>query len=81
MICTRKIKLLAGGMESQLRYQFLGPMNILKGADIQHRQVVLEVCSGRGYFTLPAARLIGDEGSIVAMDVLSGSVEQVSQKV
>ena len=56
-------------------------MNILKGADIQHRQVVLEVCSGIGYFTLPAARLIGDEGFIVAMDVLSGSVEQVSQKV
>lgn len=75
------IKLLAAGMESRFRYRFFGPMKILKGADIHPRQIVLEVGCGTGYFTLPAARLIGEQGCLVAMDVLSDSVELVSRKV
>ena len=75
------IKILAAGMESRFRYRFFGPVNILKGADIQPGQMVLEVGCGTGYFTLPAARLIGEQGCLVAMDVLSDSVELVSRKV
>jgi len=56
-------------------------MNILKGANILPGQIVLEVGCGTGYFTLPAAQLIGDNGSLVAMDVLSDSVALVSKKV
>jgi demethylmenaquinone methyltransferase/2-methoxy-6-polyprenyl-1,4-benzoquinol methylase len=75
------IKVLAAGMESRFRYRFFGPMNILRGADILPGQIVLEVGCGTGYFTLPAARLIGGQGCLVAMDVLSESVELVSRKV
>ena len=75
------IKLLAAGMESRFRYRFFGPLNILKGADIQPGQMVLELGCGTGYFTLPAARLIGDQGCLVAMDLLSESVGLVSKKV
>jgi ubiquinone/menaquinone biosynthesis C-methylase UbiE len=75
------IKLLAAGMESRFRYRFFGPVNILKGADMQPGQIVLEVGCGTGYFTLLAARLIGEQGCLVAMDVLSDSVELVSRKV
>jgi ubiquinone/menaquinone biosynthesis C-methylase UbiE len=75
------IKILAAGMESRFRYRFFGPVNILKGADIHPGQTVLEVGCGTGYFTLPAARLIGEQGCLVAMDVLSDSVELVSRKL
>ena len=75
------IKVLAAGMESRFRYRFFGPMDILSGADILPGQIVLEVGCGTGYFTLPAARLIGEQGCLVAMDVLSDSVELVSRKV
>jgi ubiquinone/menaquinone biosynthesis C-methylase UbiE len=75
------IKVLAAGMESRFRYRFFGPMNILKGADILPGQIVLEVGCGTGYFTLPAARLIGEKGYLVAMDILAESVEVVSKKV
>jgi ubiquinone/menaquinone biosynthesis C-methylase UbiE len=75
------IKVLAAGMESRFRYRFFGPMSILSGADIQLGQTVLEVGCGTGYFTLPAARLIGEQGCLVAMDVLPDSVELVSRKV
>jgi ubiquinone/menaquinone biosynthesis C-methylase UbiE len=75
------IKVLAAGMESRFRYRFFGPTNILSGADIRAGQTVLEVGCGTGYFTLPAARLIGEQGCLVAIDVLSASVELVSRKV
>ena len=75
------LKALAAGMESRFRYRFFGPDPILKGANILPGQVVLEVGCGTGYFTLPAARLIGDLGCLVAMDLLSESVKLVSSKV
>jgi ubiquinone/menaquinone biosynthesis C-methylase UbiE len=75
------IKLLAKAMESRFRYRFFNPTDILQGVDNLHEQAVLEIGCGTGYFTIPAARLIGDQGSLVAMDILSESVELVSKKV
>jgi ubiquinone/menaquinone biosynthesis C-methylase UbiE len=75
------IRILAAGMESRFRYQFFGPMNILKGVTTLSGQNVLEVGCGTGYFTLPAASLIGDKGKLVAIDVVQESVDLVSKKV
>jgi demethylmenaquinone methyltransferase/2-methoxy-6-polyprenyl-1,4-benzoquinol methylase len=74
------IKVLGSGMESRLRYRFLGPMKILSGAGILPGQTILEVGCGTGFFTLPAARLIGDQGRLVAIDILSESVDYVTRK-
>jgi demethylmenaquinone methyltransferase/2-methoxy-6-polyprenyl-1,4-benzoquinol methylase len=68
-------------MESRLRYRFFGPMPILRAAGIHTGQAVLELGCGTGFFTIPAAQLIGEQGSLVAMDVLQASVEAVSAKV
>jgi ubiquinone/menaquinone biosynthesis C-methylase UbiE len=75
------IRALGAAMESRFRYRFLGPASILLGADIQPGQTVLEVGCGTGFFTLPVAKLIGPGGRLVALDVLPGAVELVSQKV
>jgi ubiquinone/menaquinone biosynthesis C-methylase UbiE len=75
------IKLIAAVMESRLRYRFFGPMKILQGADIHPGQAVLELGCGTGFFTITAAQCIGDQGSLVAMDVLPASVEAVTGKV
>jgi len=68
-------------MGSRLRRRLLDPLKTLQGADIQPGQTVLEVGCGTGFFTIPAAQLIGDQGCLVAMDVLSDYVECVSKKV
>ena len=68
-------------MGSRLRQWLMNPVKTLRGADIQPGQTVLEVGCGTGFFTIPAAELIGDEGFLVAMDALSDFVEQVSKKV
>jgi demethylmenaquinone methyltransferase/2-methoxy-6-polyprenyl-1,4-benzoquinol methylase len=53
----------------------------LQAAGIQPGQTVLEAGCGTGFFTIPAAKLIGDQGCLVAMDLSSGFIEQVSKKV
>ncbi len=68
-------------MESRLRHLFSDPVKMLHGADVQPGQTILEVGSGTGFFTIPAARLIGDQGCLVAMDPLSDYVDRVSEKV
>jgi demethylmenaquinone methyltransferase/2-methoxy-6-polyprenyl-1,4-benzoquinol methylase len=75
------IRIMAAIMESRFRYRFFGPTRILQGAGIHPGQTVLEVGCGTGFFTLPAARLLGDQGSLVAIDMLTMSVEAVTKKV
>jgi ubiquinone/menaquinone biosynthesis C-methylase UbiE len=75
------IKVLAAGMESRFRYRFFNPLPILNGAGLKTGQAVLEVGCGTGYFTLPAARLIGDQGCLVALDIMPESADLVSRKV
>jgi ubiquinone/menaquinone biosynthesis C-methylase UbiE len=75
------VRLLAAAMESRLRYRFFGPDRILRGVDHLHGRTVLEVGCGTGYFTIPAGRLIGDDGSLLAIDIVAEAVELVSGKV
>jgi ubiquinone/menaquinone biosynthesis C-methylase UbiE len=75
------VSALGAAMESRFRYRFFGPMTALQGADILPGQTILEVGCGTGFFTLPAARLIGEQGHLVALDVVPGAVELVSSKV
>ena len=75
------IRAMASIMESRFRYRFFSPMRVLQGADIHPGQTILELGCGTGFFTLPGAKMIGDQGSWVAMDILPASVEAVSRKV
>jgi demethylmenaquinone methyltransferase/2-methoxy-6-polyprenyl-1,4-benzoquinol methylase len=68
-------------MGSRLRNWLSNPEKILQGSDIQPGQSVLELGCGPGFFTIPAAQMIGDQGSLIAMDVSSGFIEQASKKV
>ena len=75
------IRILAMAMESRFRYRFFGPVDILRGVDNLNGKDVLEVGCGTGFFTVPAAKLIGDAGRLVAIDVVPESVEFVSRKI
>ncbi|MDA4848801.1 class I SAM-dependent methyltransferase [Hoeflea poritis] len=73
---------LLGGklMNSPLRHLLMPPRRTLEGAGIKPGQTVLEVGCGSGFFTLEAARMIGDEGLLIAMDPLSDFVANVADK-
>jgi ubiquinone/menaquinone biosynthesis C-methylase UbiE len=74
-------KLIAPVMESPLRRRFFDPNRTLKGAGICSGQQVLEVGCGTGFFTIPAAALVGDEGCVYAVDPHPLAIEQVTRKI
>lgn len=75
------IRWMAFLMESRFRYKFFGPKRILEGAGLRSGLNVLEIGCGTGFFTIPAGKMLGDNGSLIAMDKLPISVETVANKV
>jgi demethylmenaquinone methyltransferase/2-methoxy-6-polyprenyl-1,4-benzoquinol methylase len=68
-------------MGSRLRKRLMNPVDTLRTADVQPGQAILEVGCGTGFFTIPAAEMVGEEGCIVALDASSGFLKEVSKKV
>jgi len=64
-----------------LRRLVLNPAKLLQAAGIQPGQQVLEVGCGPGFFTLPAAELVGDAGCIHAIDLHPQAIEMVERKL
>ena len=74
-------KLSGMAMESRLRHWLFDPRKTLRGADLGPGQTVLEVGCGTGFFTVPAAEMIGETGHLIAMDPLSDFIDRVKEKV
>ena len=74
-------RLMARVMDSPLRYRLSHPVRILGGAGIRPGQEVLEIGCGTGFFTIPAAELVGDEGRVYAVDPHPLAIEQVTRKI
>ncbi|MFO7743106.1 MAG: class I SAM-dependent methyltransferase [Anaerolineae bacterium] len=60
---------------------FRDPVAPLTAAGLRPGQRVLEVGCGPGFFTLPAAELVGPDGSVVSVDVSPTAVRHVQQKI
>jgi ubiquinone/menaquinone biosynthesis C-methylase UbiE len=73
--------LIAMVMESPLHRRFSDPVQSLQGAGVRPGQAVLEVGCGTGFFTIPAAKLVGHEGHVYAVDPLPSAIEEVARRV
>jgi ubiquinone/menaquinone biosynthesis C-methylase UbiE len=60
---------------------FRDPYKALNAAGLKPGQEVLEVGCGPGFFTIPAARMVGEKGSVHALDISPLAVEKVQQKI
>ncbi len=67
--------------DNPLRRIFDNPINTLKAAGIQPGQQVLEVGCGPGFFTIAAAKLVGDNGCIHAIDLHPLAIKMVEEKL
>ena len=67
--------------DNPLRRIFDNPINTLRAAGIQPGQQVLEVGCGPGFFTLPAAKLVGNTGYVHAIDLQPLAIKTVKQKL
>jgi ubiquinone/menaquinone biosynthesis C-methylase UbiE len=57
------------------------PFKLLKAAGLEDGYKVLEVGCGPGFFTIPAAKIVGDEGHVYAVDIHPRAVERVKKKI
>jgi ubiquinone/menaquinone biosynthesis C-methylase UbiE len=60
---------------------FRDPYEPLKAAGLRAGQQVLEVGCGPGFFTVPAAEIVEQEGRVISVDVSPAAVKHVRQKV
>jgi ubiquinone/menaquinone biosynthesis C-methylase UbiE len=57
------------------------PYRLLRAAGLYTMQNVVEVGSGPGFFTIPAARIVGEKGCVYAIDIHPRAIERVRKKV
>jgi len=67
--------------DNPLRRVLDNPMNTLQAAGIRPSQQVLEVGCGPGFFTIPAARIVGDGGCVHAIDLHPLAIRMVKEKL
>jgi ubiquinone/menaquinone biosynthesis C-methylase UbiE len=67
--------------DNRLLPYFRDPYKLLEAAGLKQGQNVLEVGCGPGYFTIPAAKLVGTEGVVYAVDVHPRAIERVKEKI
>ena len=60
---------------------FRNPYKLLRAAGLKPGQKVLEVGCGPGFFTIPAAKIVGNEGVVYAVDVHPLAIERVKEKI
>jgi ubiquinone/menaquinone biosynthesis C-methylase UbiE len=60
---------------------FKNPYKLLEAAGLKRGQKVLEVGCGPGFFTIPAAHIVGEEGRVYAVDVNPYAIERVRGKI
>lgn len=70
----------ASALESSLRYFLQNPKKILKKY-VRPGMTVLDLGCGTGFFTKEAARLVGNNGKVIASDVQSGMLKILKQKL
>jgi ubiquinone/menaquinone biosynthesis C-methylase UbiE len=67
--------------DNRLLPYFRNPYKLLQAAGLKPGQTVLEVGCGQGYFTIPAAKLVGTQGFVYAVDVHPLAVARVNEKI
>ena len=57
------------------------PYRLLEAAGLKPGQKVLEVGCGPGFFTIPAAKMVGEKGLVYAIDVNHRAIKRVEEKM
>jgi ubiquinone/menaquinone biosynthesis C-methylase UbiE len=57
------------------------PYRLLKSAGLRPGYKVIEVGCGPGFFTIPAAKMVGDKGLIYAIDVNQRAIKRIEEKM
>jgi demethylmenaquinone methyltransferase/2-methoxy-6-polyprenyl-1,4-benzoquinol methylase len=68
-------------LDGSFRRTINDPDKLVEGSGIQPGQKVLEIGCGSGYFTIPAALHLGENGQLVSVDLHPAAVAETQRKV
>jgi len=57
------------------------PYKLLRAAGLDQMKEVVEVGCGPGFFTIPAADMVGEKGHVYAIDINRRAIERVRRKI
>jgi ubiquinone/menaquinone biosynthesis C-methylase UbiE len=66
--------------EETLRRKWHNPETTLKDIGLCSGMVFMDIGCGEGFFTIPAAKLVGEKGVVYAVDVDASSIEKLKHK-
>ena len=55
--------------DEQERRKWQNPENILDGIGLHPGMTFIDIGCGQGFFTIPAAKIVGDSGKVYASDI------------
>lgn len=70
----------AGLLDNRLRRIFQNPQKILKPF-IKKGDTVIDLGCGPGFFTVEMAKMTGEHGTVIAVDIQTGMLEKVRNKI
>ena len=59
---------------------FVDPVSIIRKLELAPGSVVVDFGCGAGYFTFEAAKAVGAEGKVIALDILSAALQAVASR-
>jgi len=62
------------------RYQSQNPEKVLEALGVQAGMTVADIGAGPGFYTLPAAKLVGPQGKLIALDIEPRMLERLHQR-
>lgn len=60
--------------------EFLNPEKILKEINAKEEMIIADFGCGSGFFTLPAAQWVGENGIVYAVDIQKSSLERIENQ-
>ncbi|MFA0823168.1 MAG: class I SAM-dependent methyltransferase [Methanomethylovorans sp.] len=70
----------SGSLDNRIRRWLQNPRKILNPY-VKEGMTVLEVGCGPGFFTIDLARMVGDDGRVVAADLQEGMLQRLQEKI
>ena len=67
-------------LDSPERSKILPPEDILRAFDLSEGETIVDVGAGIGFFSFPAASMVGPSGRVIAIDTSREMVEELSRR-
>ncbi len=68
-------------LDSPERYQTLPPEKTLMNAGLTENQIFIDIGCGTGYFSVPASRIVGLNGRVLALDTSQEMLDDLKLKI